>query len=360
AKRMYVIYMDKEELLSILLKNYLSVSEHLKSVFIFDRDGLMMSSATKRESSQSNEEILGAIAGITDNVLNRIGKEYNLGKYVSGSYETPDFRLIFAEAGSNSIVISVSDYELSLNQVLPYIFLLAEKILRIIEDHLYDGFNVSIPDLGKEGLFAPAQMSNLLGENLQIEGKDGNSLDFSLMTPESKTMRYKLIVLGEAAVGKTSLIDRFASDKFNQDYLPTLGISITEQQYFILNSPESKIEFMIWDLAGQKFFKRARKAYITGASVAFIVYDVTSQASFEKIPDWFADIDEELPNIPRIVVANKIDLKDERVVTSEQGRELANKNKCSYIETSAKTGENVQEAFKLLGIGLFFKKVKEI
>ena len=92
-------------------------------------------------------------------------------------------------------------------------------------------------------------------------------------------MRYKLIVLGDAGVGKTSLINQFVTKKFYNDYRPTLGISITSQVYNVQGFEEAKINFMIWDVAGQKFFQRVRKHYYQQAHAAFIMYDVTNQSA---------------------------------------------------------------------------------
>ncbi len=110
-------------------------------------------------------------------------------------------------------------------------------------------------------------------------------------------MRYKLIVLGDAGVGKTSLINQFVTKKFYNDYRPTLGISITSQVYNVQGFEEAKINFMIWDVAGQKFFQRVRKHYYQQAHAAFIMYDVTNQSSFDECCKCGTKIS--APNCPR-------------------------------------------------------------
>jgi small GTP-binding protein len=346
---------DKNQILSSLLKNLLNASPHFMSSFIYDREGLVVASESRLENSEANELILGAITTAVNSALQRIGKEYEISQYSTGSFETSEFRLVFVEAGKQCIFLSVSDYELSLNQVLPMMFLVAEKINRIVSNELFEGFTIDIPDLEIEKMFDPCLVNNVSEETGVLE-EMGLDINYKLIRPLTTIARYKIIVLGDAQVGKTSLIGRFASNAFKENYMPTLGISITEQEYVLLDAEKSSIKFMIWDLAGQKYFRRARKAYISGSQAALLVFDVTSRDSFNALTEWYNDVIAELPMIPFIIVANKIDLQKERVISEVEGRKLASDLKCSYIETSAKTGIHVRETFQLLGIGLFFHR----
>lgn len=347
--------MSKEELLGQLLENFLNVTDNLKSVFVFDRKGLPIASRTKT-GKETEDEFLGAITGILDSVLDRLGREYNLSQYGSGLFETQEFRLIFAEAGRRSILLCISNFYLTLNEFLPYAFLVAEKVSRIVEDDWHDDFTVNVPDLSLENLVNSSDFESSSQKEFSVTKKDGTVVKFNLISPDQKTLRYKVIILGEMAVGKTSLVNKFAHDSFKKDYRPTLGISITEQHYHILGSENTKVEFIIWDLAGQRYFKRARKAYMQGAQAGFLVYDVTNEDSYYAVENWYREIRDEIGDVPFILVGNKIDLVEDRVISTEKGQEMAKKLRCSYIETSAKTGENVPEAFQLLGIGLFFRK----
>lgn len=352
--------MDKDQMLIQLLKNFLNVSKFLKSAFIYDREGLLISSYAQNLDNTSNTDLLGAIAGIIDSVLNRISIEYKMGKYASGSFEVEERRIFFAEAGRNAILICVSDFDLTINEILPYIFLVAEKISRITNNNLYEGFTLNVPDLSLENTFPPPvdiKNCEIESVNVHVLG-DGEKL-INFISPTVKLIRYKLLVLGDGAVGKTSIIDRFAHDRFNKDYLPTLGISITEQEYQLVCAEGSKVQFLIWDLAGQKFFHRTRKAYITGAKAAFLVFDLSNRESFDEIINWYNELGPDASRIPCILIGNKKDLADKRKVSEEEGRQLAKKLKCLYLETSALTGENVREAFQILGIGLFFLKPKK-
>jgi small GTP-binding protein len=356
---MIVTIMDKNQLLTQLMQNFLNISKFLKSAFIYDRDGLLISSTASGLEKGSSVDFLGAIAGVMDSVLNRIGKEYKMGKYASGSFEVEDQRIFFAEAGKNAIFICTSDFELTINDLLPYIFLVAEKVSRITNNNLYEGFTLNVPDLAIENTFSPpVEIKNCEQESVDIHIQGDGYKIVNFVAPSVKVIRYKLVIMGEGSVGKTSLIDRFAHEKFTKDYLPTLGISITEQEYQLVCAEGSKVQFVIWDLAGQKFFQRTRKAYMSGAKAAFLVFDLTNKESFEQIYNWHNELGQDAARIPCILIGNKKDLVDKRQVPEEEAKMVAKKLKCSYIETSAFTGENVREAFQILGIGLFFLKPK--
>jgi Ras-related protein Rab-2A len=115
---------------------------------------------------------------------------------------------------------------------------------------------------------------------------------------------------------------------------------------------DTNVRFVIWDLAGQTQFRRVRRTYLKNAEVGLLVFDVTRRETFENIKDWYQDIKDSAPSIALILVGNKIDLEEERVVSREEGEELAEELGITYMETSAKTGENVDEAFRVLALGM--------
>jgi small GTP-binding protein len=341
------------EKLNILLNNYFEAVSFIESALVFDRHGLLLTKKSRGKLSGLFEkdakdikesEIYGAITGIVDKTLNRITNEYEIGSFGTGSFETEDHRLVFTEAGPQAILLSVFRYEVELNGVLPYCFLIAEKISNIVGDR---PVQLAVPhlELGFELGISPASIIKT-----PIQYTDDHVV-------KRTEMRFKLIVLGDSSVGKTSLINQFVTKKFYTDYRPTLGISITSQVYSLQGFDETTINLMLWDLAGQKFFKRVRKHYYQAANAAFIVFDVTRQDTFDNIKIWFEDLKESLEDKtpPIVIIGNKIDLEKERVISLDAAQQLAKDLHCSYMETSAKTGENVRDAFSLIGIGLFFK-----
>jgi len=120
---------------------------------------------------------------------------------------------------------------------------------------------------------------------------------------------------------------------------------------------ESSVRFVIWDLAGQAQFKRVRQSYLANAEAGILVYDVTNRASFENIINWHKEIATGSPNISLILVGNKIDLENEREVTIQEGEEVSEKLNLSYIETSAKTGTNINDAFEMLALQMINRYV---
>ncbi|MDX1797602.1 MAG: Rab family GTPase [Candidatus Lokiarchaeia archaeon] len=159
---------------------------------------------------------------------------------------------------------------------------------------------------------------------------------------------YKIVILGDAAVGKTSLINRFVENSFSEDYRATLGANIVRKD---VNLNNTKVRLIMWDLAGQEKYQVVRSLYFQGCEGALLVYDVTRYSTFESINSkWLRDFKKYVKNEGAyILIGNKSDLTDQRTVTEERGKEIANKIKAShFIETSAKMGENIEEAFSLL------------
>jgi len=166
---------------------------------------------------------------------------------------------------------------------------------------------------------------------------------------EIREFVFKITVLGEAAVGKTSLLNRFCEDTFNEDYKPTLGANIIRKDVNI--EQHTKVRLIMWDLAGQEKYNVIRSMYFQGCQGALLVYDVSRYNTFDCIKSrWLRDFKKYIRKEGvYVLIGNKIDLADDRVVPTEKGKDLAEKiNASHFIETSAKLGENIEEAFLLL------------
>ncbi len=172
-----------------------------------------------------------------------------------------------------------------------------------------------------------------------------------MKTEEAKEIRefvFKITILGDAAVGKTSLINQFVEGSFQDDYKPTLGANIVRKD---VNLDGVKVRLIMWDLAGQEKYRVVRSMYFQGCEGALLVYDITRFNTLESIESkWLRDFKKYVKKKGAFVlIGNKSDLEDKRVVTIERGKELATKIKASgFIETSAKARENIEEAFTLL------------
>ncbi len=165
---------------------------------------------------------------------------------------------------------------------------------------------------------------------------------------ELREFVFKIVIIGDAAVGKTSLINQFVENSFNEDYKPTLGANIVRKD---VNLDNTKVRLIMWDLAGQEKYRVVRSMYFQGCEGALLVYDVTRYNTLDNINNkWLRDYKKHVKKKGAfILIGNKTDLKDQLAVPTERGKELAAKIKAShFIETSAKLGENIEEAFSLL------------
>ncbi|MHA1785238.1 MAG: Rab family GTPase, partial [Candidatus Helarchaeota archaeon] len=161
----------------------------------------------------------------------------------------------------------------------------------------------------------------------------------------------------DPAVGKTSLINRFIQDQFESEYKETIGTNIVKKVVKIGNDI---VNFTIWDIAGQERWTDMRQVYYKGAAGAMIVYDVTRKITFQHVENyWYPDLKEfiDVKKIPLILISNKNDLEKSLIrVDSIQGEDLAGKiGTLKFIETSARTGKNVDEAFTYMAKTLLAK-----
>ncbi len=174
-----------------------------------------------------------------------------------------------------------------------------------------------------------------------------------MTTEEVKELRefvFKITMLGDAAVGKTSLISRYCEGTFQEDYKPTLGANIIRKDVN-LDNLNVRVRLIIWDLAGQEKYNVIRSMYFQGVSGCIIVFDITRAATFYSIgTKWLKDFKRYVKKEGAyILIGNKTDLKEQRAVPTEKGKIFAEEiNASDFVETSAKLGENIEEAFSLL------------
>ena len=156
---------------------------------------------------------------------------------------------------------------------------------------------------------------------------------------------FKYIIIGDPSVGKSNLLMKFAHNKFTEEYQTTIGVEFGAKNIH-LNDQTYRIQ--IWDTAGQENFRSITRAYYKNCVCAMIVYDITCRESFEHIQNWLQDIRDQSPKTVLIVlIGNKIDLEDKRIISYDEGKDFASKNDLLFMETSAKTGERVDEIFEI-------------
>ncbi|KAI8082646.1 putative ras small monomeric GTPase Rab6 [Gilbertella persicaria] len=162
--------------------------------------------------------------------------------------------------------------------------------------------------------------------------------------------KFKLVFLGEQSVGKTSLITRFMYDTFDNTYQATIGIDFLSKTMYL---EDRTVRLQLWDTAGQERFRSLIPSYIRDSSVAVVVYDITSRASFQNTAKWIEDVRAERGSeVIIVLVGNKTDLNDKREVTLEEGEKKASDTGIMFIETSAKAGHNVKALFRRIAQAL--------
>jgi small GTP-binding protein len=171
-------------------------------------------------------------------------------------------------------------------------------------------------------------------------------MEGSLMA-EDDLMKVKVCFIGDAGVGKTSLIKRFVLDVFDDRYIATIGTKVTKKIVDV--DGQTKVMMLVWDIMGQKGFRELlREAYFFGAHGAIAVCDLTNKETLEELRYWIKALTDVAGDVPIVFAGNKVDLENDRVIKEQDLQELASKFKGKAYLTSAKTGQNVEAVFKAL------------
>lgn len=306
-----------QNLFSTLLRNYLNEIDGAIAVSICDRDGLVISSQDKEEFN--NEPIIGVVSAVLDSYIDRIKQEF--GDKTETNFmnitSTGDKKFVYCSMGANSILTTVANLDTS------------DIALRIYSEHVASKVELLIAGNENVSLKIPEIIRTL-----------ANTKGGTLPTGEFST---KLILVGDFQVGKTSLISRFVKNEFHESYISTIGVEISKKVVDI--GDKTSINYIIWDIGGQvQQMIPYRKRFYSGASAGFIVIDRSRPEHQKSIEKWYNEIKESVSNnLPIVIVGNKSDLSE--VVSENDIKEIADKYGFHYILTSAKTGENVNDAF---------------
>ena len=166
----------------------------------------------------------------------------------------------------------------------------------------------------------------------------------SVRTPREYS--FKIVICGDWAVGKTSLVRRYSTDAFSQDYLPTIGANVVVKE---VDLHGFRIHLTIWDTGGQERFSSLRRKYYEGADGVIFAFDLTRPETFHHIESrWLPEVNAVLEDYTPALLATKADLAEKRVVSPSWGEKLGRRLGASYFEISALTGQNVEKAFRNL------------
>ncbi|KAH9948123.1 GTP-binding protein ypt1 [Amylocystis lapponica] len=161
--------------------------------------------------------------------------------------------------------------------------------------------------------------------------------------PDGYDFLFKLLLIGDSGVGKSCLLLRFAEDAFTDSYLSTIGVDFKIRT---IDLEGKTVKLQIWDTAGQERFRTIAAAYYRGAHGIVVVYDVTDNDSFENVKGWLQEIERYASEtVKRLLLGNKSDLVERKVVAYSAAKEFADALSIPFLETSAKTSANVEEAF---------------
>jgi len=163
------------------------------------------------------------------------------------------------------------------------------------------------------------------------------------MAKKTYDLLFKLLLIGDSGVGKTCILFRFSDDAFTSTFISTIGIDFKIKTVDLRGK---KIKLQIWDTAGQERFHTITTSYYRGAMGIMLVYDITNEKSFENIVKWLRNIDEHAnEDVERMILGNKCDMTDKRVVSKERGENIAREYGIRFMETSAKANINIEKAF---------------
>eukprot|EP00730_Choanoeca_flexa_P017694 TRINITY_DN8553_c0_g1_i3.p1 TRINITY_DN8553_c0_g1~~TRINITY_DN8553_c0_g1_i3.p1 ORF type:complete len:230 (+),score=44.88 TRINITY_DN8553_c0_g1_i3:63-692(+) len=160
---------------------------------------------------------------------------------------------------------------------------------------------------------------------------------------ESYDFLFKFLVIGNASTGKSCLLHQFIENKFKSESSHTIGVEFGSK---IVNCGGKTVKLQIWDTAGQERFRSVTRSYYRGAAGALLVYDISNRESYNALTNWLTDARTMAsPDIVIVLVGNKKDLEADREVTFLEASRFAQENELMFLETSARTGENVEEVF---------------
>ena len=154
---------------------------------------------------------------------------------------------------------------------------------------------------------------------------------------------FKIVVIGDSSVGKSSICTRYTKGFYNDTFITTIGVDF---ECHTVTVDDKVVKLQIWDTAGQERFIAITNSFYRGANGIVIVFDVTNWESFENIQKWLKEVELREPNVPyKLILGNKCDQKSKRNISFEAANEFANKLNIPYLETSAKDAVNVDQAF---------------
>jgi small GTP-binding protein len=264
-------------------------------------------------------------------------------KYIQ--WEDPELRggigqsniAIFFEEMDDAIFYRyLNELSISFNDIAQNIAFL-EKSNASEEDYINELINLENALTELLGELRTLELSKSKVESLEDKIKDRSLIDY----------QFKIILVGDPSVGKTSLVLRYTDSAFRRAYVSTMGVHVSKKLFKAEDS--AIIQLVLWDIGGQERFKLMRQQFYQGSDATFLIFDLTNPDSFKNIPGWYSNIRKQLNlrdnDVVGFLVGNKKDLEKDLKINTAKAQNLAVKLNLEYIETSAQSGENVDIAF---------------
>ncbi|MFX1584535.1 MAG: GTP-binding protein [Promethearchaeota archaeon] len=331
-----------------LYTKFLEIDDDLEAVIVSDHEGFVIAGEKK---VSVDLELVSVLTGLIQPILERMRDEFAFKKFGTASFDTENYRLLFISIDETTTLSIVLNTLGSIDKISPYGYFLAEKTAQILNAKEGDLIQLTIPNFEVE--VSLSENSGRIKEQI-----------YQMRLDSGGKYKFKCIFIGDHEVGKTSIIRQFVEKKFSQDYRSTIGIDILS---YSIEFYGNDIIFNIWDLGAQEFFKRFRKTYYSGTQAGFIIFDITNRDSFLHVKGWYNEIKDTLKDmqIPIVIIGNKIDLTNQRVISYEDGVKLTSElasgqyeGGISFIETSALTGESIEDAFNLIAYHYIMRSIE--
>lgn len=319
--------MSRLSVLEDLLGNLLNETQELVAALVLDLDGFIIA---KSSIKGFDEEIITAITSILEQTINKI-KRYTEATFGSGTFGTNEFQLFYIDLSkvTPALFVLVGDQYSNINQFIPYAYIVAEKISSILNNRVT---SIQIPRLDNSGdlILHPEFDSTFRKKNIS-----------------------KIAIIGSESVGKSSLVDMYCRGEIEENYKPTIGISIVEKKLQI--SQSYHLMLYLLDLGGLKSFAKIRKFYYSYSNIILILFDFTKVETLNNVKGWIEESRQFIKDksIPILLIGNKIDLIESRESIRSQAQDLATEYNFPFFETSALTGEGIDELFTFMISTLF-------
>ena len=358
----------KTNLFKELFDNFLALNNSIEAVIVSDFDGFIIAGEKRKDIDMELVSILGTVV---NPIMERLRDEFSFKEFGTANFDTSEHRLLFVSIIEETTLCVVIESLGSVEKIAPHAYYIAEKVAQILNIPENEGIQLILPDFDSVS-------------DLKDKEKDIRKIIFKENITEGGLYKFKFIIIGDHQVGKTSIVRRFIGQRFLADYRATMGLNIVTHKFEAFGN---NISLDLWDVGAQEFFKRYRKIYYRGAQAAFIVFDLTNRTSFDNIKTWHDELREftDYADMPIVFIGNKNDLIDDRVVSQEDGKQLASsfsefsqyyeKTELSvfsdlsdlsitsdssilYTETSALNGDNIEYAFNILSYHYIIKSLE--